>query len=384
MARLIATAEDFAFGPAGKLVTVAEELSARGHTLTFAGSGTALQLAERADCWDEVFACPTDGPEFEELVSTRMAGTDLLLSCVDRPSVELARKHGLPVAWLDPLTWWWGDEAPPWLPDLELCVVQRSIGADDAAGPYQELPANHVLVGPIVRAGPERRGSAGSGPLLVNFGGGEAANWYQPGRDTNYPYVIIDLLLTQIDLTGFSQIVVASGERIAAEARRRWPDAPVTFECLGHRDFVERLSSARTFLTVPGLEAPLEGWAAGVPTLFLPPSNSSQYVQLDEFRRRGVGDLSVHLRDFLPPLDLRSAPLRERSDRFIGQLRDFERTPMIRTEVAARLNDLLTHPEAWMPAVQRGHAYLDELGRDGLERCVAAICALLEREGESA
>ncbi|WP_406260296.1 hypothetical protein OIA45_19410 [Streptomyces chartreusis] len=379
MARIVATAENFAFGPAGKLVTVAERLSQQGHQLTFVGYGTAFQLARRSSFWEDVVERDTDGENFSQYCEGSLRDYDLLLSCVDRSSAIEGKRLDVPVVWLDPLFWWW-DELPDWVSDLDLRITQRSIGSEPAGYASQQR-SNHVVVGPIVESIPRLETAPSTTDLLVNFGGGEAAGWYELGKDSNHPLVVVEALHSHIDMKRFSSVTIAGGERFVSECRRRWPDSPYSFECLGHQEFLERLSSSCAFLTVPGLEAPLEAWSAGIPTLFLPPSNSSQYVQLDEYRRLGIAAASIHLRDHLPGMDLMRLPLRDRTARFLEQLSRFEGDPDLRQSWGKQLQALLNDTTIWPQLVRDGQAFIDMLGRTGLHDCVAAIEALLRRKG---
>ena len=101
MAKIIATAENFSFGPAGKLVTVCQKLIDQGHELTFIGEGTAYQLASKLN-FHKIYRFDTDSKEFMYWEKT-FKKADALLSSVDRSSVILAKKIGLPVIWLDML-----------------------------------------------------------------------------------------------------------------------------------------------------------------------------------------------------------------------------------------------------------------------------------------
>ncbi|WP_172387258.1 hypothetical protein [Streptomyces sp. MNP-20] len=378
MARIIATAENFAFGPAGKLVTVAERLAEQGHELTFVGYGTAFQLASRSNFWNDVIKEDTDGETFDQYCKSSLRSFDLLISCVDRSSAEKAKALGVPVVWLDPLSWWW-DELPDWVSHLDLRITQQSVGSKPAGHTFT-VHGNQVVVGPIVGSISGSEAALDAADLLVNFGGGEAAGWYELGRDTNYPLVAVEALQSHVDMAKFSSVTVTGGERFVSECRRRWPESPFSFECLGHQDFLQRLASSCAFLTVPGLEAPLEAWSAGVPTLFLPPSNSSQYVQLDEYRSRGVAAASIHLRDHLPGLDLMRLPLRDRSMRFLEQLREFEKDSELRRVWTKQLEAMLNNTSSWPQLVSDANEFIEELGRNGLEDSIKAIEALLRRK----
>ena len=47
MAKIIAIAENFAFGPISKLVTVTRKLREHGHEIIFIGDGTAYELGSK-------------------------------------------------------------------------------------------------------------------------------------------------------------------------------------------------------------------------------------------------------------------------------------------------------------------------------------------------
>jgi hypothetical protein len=375
MAHVLATAEDFAFGPTGKLITVAAALAQSGHRITFAGYGTAYQLARKADWWKVL---ERDTKEFCVANADGMLDdVDLVLSCLDEPSARGALALGIPVVWLDPLAWWW-ETQPDWIADVDLHIVQRSISNTVLTATTSKSSANQILVGPVVGLASQQTLTPSRTGLLVNFGGGEAAGWYEIGKDTEYPYVIAEILQS-VALARFASITVTCNERVATTCAERWPCSGFRFACLDHQEFLDTLATSSVFLTVPGLEAPLEAWTHGVPTVFLPPSNSSQYVQLDEFRQQGVAGASIHLRDYLPGLDLMSLTLRQRSQTFLGQLREFELSPALHDRVGVRLTDMLSNARAFGAMVSAGTRYIDSLGGNGLSACLAAIENLIAR-----
>lgn len=377
MARIVAAAENFAFGPAGKLMTVVERLADRGHDITVVGAGTAYEIASRSPAV-RVVRRDTDAPDFAELAADLFRAADLIVSCMDRASVRLARKTGRPVVWLDTLFWWW-DEIPEDMLDVDLYLVQRSLPSSRNTALYaHRIPALRE-VGPIVDLRHKCRGAKGrgAGQLLVAFGGGEAAGWYRLGVDTRYPYVMSRALIAGLDVSSFSRVLVTGNAAVMDELSTADNPRAFFFACLGHDEFLRQLGRSDALLTVPGLETPLEGWAYGVPTLFLPPSNSSQYVQLDEYRARGVAAASVHLRDMLPALELRDRPLRESMSEFLAQLQEFEREPPLVTAAVDRVSACLNDRRRWPALVAAGNRYLAALGGAGTQPAVAEIERLL-------
>ena len=370
MARIVAAAENFAFGPAGKLMTVVERLAGRGHDVVVAGTGTAYDIASRSPAV-QVVELDTDAPDFTDRGADLVGSADLVLSCMDRSTVRLARKLGRPTVWLDTLFWWW-DEIPDDLLDVDLYLAQRSVTDRRNAERYAARIPNLVEVGPIVDT---RYAGQAAGQLLVAFGGGEAAGWYRIGEETRFPYVMVDAMRDGLDTSGFSRVLVTGNAGAMAELARTRDG--YEFACLGHDDFLRELGRSDALLTVPGLETPLEGWAYRVPTVFLPPSNSSQYVQLDEYVEHGVAAARAHLRDLLPPVELRDRPLREIMVEFLSLLAEFERRPDLTARAVREVSSHLADRAGWPDLVAVGDRYLDSLGGPGLDAAVAAVEHLL-------
>ena len=67
MAKIIAVAENFAFGPIGKLLTVTKGLLEQGHEVTFIGYGTSYQLGSK-EPFTKIIEINTDTPEFSILM----------------------------------------------------------------------------------------------------------------------------------------------------------------------------------------------------------------------------------------------------------------------------------------------------------------------------
>lgn len=371
MGTILSTAEDFAFGPAAKLLTVTAELAGRGHDVTFAGTGTALQLA-RGEVFHDVL--PSTGEaDLRSAVDDALRSTDLLVSCMDAMSVERARRAGVPTVWLDPLSWWW-DDLPSSVLEVDLYLAQRTVRAQRRNDALAARVSNLVQVGPIVPRPPV--GVPRENQLLVNFGGAEATGWYRVGEDSRYPLTIMKMLARHVDLSAFDRVVVAGNARVLAmleaEHGDRW-----SFQELAHSRFVLELARSCVLLTVPGLETPLEAWTLRTPTIFLPPSNSSQYVQLDEYRTHGVAAASVHFRDLMPTMELAALPLRAMMKAFLVQLRRFDTDHDLAACTGRRIDRMLGDRSSWPALVEAGERYVTDLGAGGLDTAVGLIEGLL-------
>lgn len=372
MAKIIATAENYAFGPASKLVTVCQHLLDEGHEITFIGAGTAYQLASKLN-FHEVYKFDTDSKEFMEWGVEIFKGADALLSSVDRSSVILAKKVGLPVIWLDMLFWWW-DEIPEYLFDIGLYIQQNSVKNERNMKRYKDKIKNMTIVGPIFDT--SYKNLPTKKQLLVAFGGIEAAGWYKIGKDSNYPYTFSKLIVEKVDTDKYDKVIFAGNEKIMADLNERYGNEKFEFKMLPHDQWLKAIAESQDILINPGLEAPLEAIAYEKPIFFLPPYNSSAYVELDEFREKGVATKtnSIHFADYYPCRNFAGRNLREIMKEFLGELRQFENSSEILEDCAKRINDYLHMPEQKKnKQIKSEKDFLDGLGESGLEATLQVI-----------
>lgn len=378
MAKIIATAENFSFGPAGKLVTVCQKLIDQGHELTFIGEGTAYQLASKLN-FHKIYRFDTDSKEFMYWGEKLFKKADALLSSVDRSSVILAKKIGLPVIWLDMLFWWW-DEIPEYLFDIDLYIQQNSVRNERNAKKYAGRFKNMVVVGPILDT--VHKDSLIKNQLLVSFGGMEAAGWYQIGKDSNYPYTISELLLKKVDMTSYESVIFAGNENITFDLNKKYGNKKFQFKMLPHDLWLKEIAESRDILINPGLEGALDVISHERPMFFLPPYNSSAYVELDEFRERkiAVRSNSIHFADYFPYKNLAGRNLRKIMEEFLEELRRFENSPEILEDCAKRINKYLGLPQELKDKqIVRQKQFLARLGNNGLDKTIQLINNLLEK-----
>ena len=381
MAKIIATAENFAFGPASKLVTVCQHLLNEGHEITFIGEGTAYQLASKLN-FHQVYKFDTDSKEFMDWGVEIFKGADVLLSSVDRSSVILAKKVGLPVIWLDMLFWWW-DEIPEYLFDIGLYIQQNSVKNERNMKVYKNKIKNMMIVGPIFDA--SYKDLMTKKQLLVAFGGIEAAGWYKIGKDSNYPYTFSKLIIEKVNTDKYDKVIFAGNEIIMADLNEKYGNEKFEFKMLPHDQWLKAIAESQDILINPGLEAPLEAIAYNKPIFFLPPYNSSAYVELDEFRERGIAtkENSIHFSDYFPHRSLAGRDLRVIMKEFLTELRRFENSSEILEDCAKRINDYLHMPEQEKnKQIKSEKDFLDGLGESGLETTLQAINEFLGNIGK--
>lgn len=372
MAKIVAIAENFAFGPISKLVTVVNELKKQGHEITFIGYGTAYQLGS-IQGYDHCYEYDTDSKEFSEWGKPIFQKQDLLISSCDRSSMLLAKQVNLPRIWLDILFWWW-DGLPDFVYDAEVFIQQNSLNNERNMKKFGHLVKNMALVGPIIDL--TYKGVKQNNTLLISYGGMEAKGWYTIGKESNYPYTITDLIINKVDISSYDKVIFSGNAEIMAELRKRHQSKKFSFGTLNRSEILKAMGEARDVLIIPGLETPLEAIAYNKSVMYLPPSNSSQYVQLDEFRKLGLADKqnSIHFADYYPYKDLAGKDLRKIMDIFLKELNVYEHDKDALNDSAKRINLFLhSSQESRDLQIEVEKKFMEKLGDNGLKETIKII-----------
>jgi len=302
----------------------------------------------------------------------------VLISSMDVPSVIVAKRFKKPVVWIDCLFWFW-DNIPEIVFDVDLYIRERSLEDSVNKARFGPKIKNLCSVGPIIGEIKHKRRRS---QALISFGGGEAPYWYKVGTDTNYPFVITHVLSSYVDWSHFERALLATNERIVIELEKKFPKTPFKFTTFPHDKFLEEISQSEVILITPGLITAEAAFYSETPTIFLPASNNSQYLQLEEFRRLGLATASVHLADFMSKLNLKGMPIRKSTQVMLQQLREFELSPEVQIKVGTKINELVKDRKKWSGNfVRKGNDFITSLGGNGVEVAANSITQLLKDKG---
>jgi hypothetical protein len=379
MARLLLTAENFAFGPICKLLFVVERLTSLNskHELIFAGFGTSLQLAKKFP-FSKIYEIDTDNPNSQTELQNIIQNSDIVISSMDLPSVIIAKKFNKPVVWIDCLFWFWDSIFEPVL-DVDLYIRELSMNDSSNETKFGPKIKNLVNVGPILG---QINQKTRINQALVSYGGSEATHWYKIGRDTNYPFVLTNILINFVDLEHFDQVIITSNEKVVNELKKKFKNSLFQFSCLPHNQFLTELSRSKILLTTAGLVTTESAFEAKTPILFLPSSNNSHYLLLEELRNRGLAPASVELSDYFPKLSLRNKPEEKSIAEVMYQLRILEKSPEIQKEVGTEITNLINNFQSWSDkSIIEGKKFVESLGGNGAEVTARKIEQLIIEKG---
>ncbi len=289
MPRILCDADPFCYGPASTLLSITKQLRRLDHSVTILARGTAHELASRASD-AQVVLCDTSSVDSVLENMEALGHSDLLLSVLGDASVRAAQALRMPVAYVDVLFWAWPSTSEPHIRDVDLYFVEDHFGASARLASPAYSPRNAVLVGPIIDLDVAPAPSVSPQRLLVSFGGIDF-----PGtRKAEYPGIVMQLLAGALSASpAFPEVLVAGGSRAMGELQLAYPLERVIYESCSHDRFLASLAGSRLLLTQPGIATPLEAFAYGVPTVFMPPMNYTQVLQLRHFRAAGVAPYAV-------------------------------------------------------------------------------------------
>lgn len=148
-----------------------------------------------------------------------------------------------------------------------------------------------VVVGPLLRELAPRSGQ--SFGTLVNLGGVRSVFLSKKTAAAGLA-IAAHILRAVSPALPPGDVIVAAGADAAVALRPLLP-ASVQVGPLSPAEYDAHLQRSAMLLTVPGVNAVLEGMAAEVPLAFLPALNASQCLQLRRYQRAGIAASGVEL-----------------------------------------------------------------------------------------
>ncbi len=256
-----------------------------------------------------------------------------------------------------------------------LYIIQNFPGVTARLKESGHMVARPLVVGPIVDRRYQRAERTSAGKILVNLGGLES-HLIKPGSNSAYAKTIARMLKSLLK-DRLEEIVICGGQKglrfYLDDLRAVTPHV----RSVSHSEFLWLLSQSTMLITSPGLTATLEAFVYGVPVVFLPPQNFSQFFNLSILRDAGVASGSVHLADYFGyDVVVRGMPEAEGVEAVLDLLRKFDRNSEIQADAVSRLRGYM-NVHALKDLGRRQVAFAESLGTDGTEHATASIDAAL-------
>lgn len=266
----------FGYGPTGTVVPVLENLVARlkGSNIVFAGSGLCMEIISGMHT-EAVLLDERDEQEIE--IYLRKIPNAYVISSQNRFCIKVAKKLGLPCAFIDVLAWFW-KEIPPehfladeifWMkfPNIESKLKQKPV---------------HLVSGIITTLPPVKKEKK----VIIHIGGAK----YPLMKHLPYHY----LNLISKALNGFrkgedfAKVFFVAGSDAMNYIKPKVSNQDVTITILPREIFMRECARASHVFTTAGVSSTLESFSMDTPTSFLLPLNLSQIALTDLLKEQGA------------------------------------------------------------------------------------------------
>lgn len=360
---VVLCAQPIGYGPAAKLLAVAERLRAGGVRPVFLGTGTAHELVSRSpDLGEAVEAAPSD-PRARRIMRSASA----VLSVMDPDYARLAMELSRPLHVADSLSWM-RHPVPAEFLSARRYWVQNFSGVREHIRGVSPKP---TVVGPILSAVAPSRPKQRS-RLVVNLGGYETP-YVSSTDDSGYAeFVVQGLIDSRLPSAFPGDTILMAGARCAETLERRFGGSSLRFVSLRHDEAEDLGSTAAVVLTAPGLTSTLQCFRSGTPTFFLPPQNYSQWWILTKLRAARLAPCAFHWADHLPEGEVVEAmTLPERVPIVRRAIRSLSGDERARRDFREALRRIAGWPREDLARAQI--AYFDALGSDGAATIASAL-----------
>lgn len=281
--RILCEAITFGFGPISKLLSIAEVLN-QNYILDYIGSGSSYFLAKRSQCFDKTYEIDTSVLD-KSLISEVIDKYDVIISVLNPEFGEIALERGKRLIVIDSLFYMWKEISSVWK-NCDLLIIQSLYNEKKRI--KKESLKNAQIVGPIISNKIQKEAS--DNKLLINFGGADYPYLDMPDL---IPQFICDLIEYINVFNGFKYKTITIGPRYC-EKLNVLKEYGFNIMSCSHNDFLSELQTTEMLLTIPGLTTSFEAFSLGIPTLFLPPLNYSQYRNLKIFEEFGIAGDSIN------------------------------------------------------------------------------------------
>lgn len=264
---IVLISNPFGFGPTGKAVAVAEEFLRRGYKdIVFLGTKFTLDIV--GNNFTKIVLDERNQELLENAISK--IENPFVISSQNRFAIYVANRLKIPSAFIDGLSWFWGDIPPDHLlADHVFWMNYPNIQSKIPSGVYNKI---HITPA-IIDYSKVKKNKSG---VLIHLGGCK-----NPLIDI-FPYDYLDLISDAINSNNtYLKVKIAGGTEVLDYLKKKISNKNVTFLSNNHSEFIEHLSTSKHFITTAGQTATLEAFSMCIPTTFIPPMNLSQLALME-------------------------------------------------------------------------------------------------------
>lgn len=289
MKKVLAVTTNFGFGPVSKLCAILKGILKKYGDqveVTYYGSGESLNFIRR-NLGDSVLYEYADSDSVEEkMFDSFIDGSEfnLLVNVMNLNIIKMMSNLSIKNIFVDSLNWMW----PESIEGIDCCdmyIIQNCFLEQGNKGKN----ANEVIVNPILDldfpAGIVQKKSKNI--ILINFSG-----IITPDNKDNFfiEYVSYYLnIFSEISVIERYKVICAcNSKQLEYLKNLKFEDIDIVFTELTHEKFLEIARVASKIFSTPGLTFYLESRVLDIDVYYLLPSNYSQALLMERYRREGI------------------------------------------------------------------------------------------------
>ncbi|WP_224242049.1 hypothetical protein [Hyalangium gracile] len=304
---------------------------------------------------------------------------DLYLAISNNTNIPLALELGLPVVFID-ILFWMKRQLTPAMRHARSYIIENFPGVSEALRTYGPEMRHPHVVGPLIAPPSIRERKVLSPLLLVNYGGAHSPDII-PGKNTCYPSSMTRLIRDLLPAASWrpETVIIAAGAKAVSSIHAHGSVGGLRVETFPQDQYLDLLAGCSQFLTAPGLNAPFESFAQGVPTSFLPPQNLTQVFQLAVYQEHGLAPRGLNLTELYPDLPISArAPEAEGTARVLELVSRFDADTAARSHMSERVvAQLRRSPVELERHLAAQKSFLELLGPPGGAQAAAEIRRVL-------
>lgn len=295
--QILVTAEMFGYGPIITCNYLVESLKNKVCAKwIFMGSGIAMEQAKRTGFFDEYVFCETYDIDELEKKRNYFEESDAVISVENLQGALFCVRNSFKVYYIDNLFWLWGS-IPEELNKVSCYFIVDYFNARENINRIGQGIKRYEFVGPL-RKFNVIESDMKENKILINFGGAES---FLSNFELVLDFYSIALkgIFSMCREALIEEIVVCGGNRMVESIKDRLGNEnDIRYASFSKEDYLEELRTAQYVILSPGIGNFSESLDLSIPIMMLPPINYSQFWQMEEYKKLGLGIEMKNWNDF--------------------------------------------------------------------------------------
>jgi hypothetical protein len=285
MLRLLCDTNQMAFGSSSALLAILNHLPSINTAFTYGVTSEILSTSKLIHNF-----LKTNNKDNEKVKKNLdLTQYDAVLVISNLTNVNWYLDSNIPVFYIDLHSWWHPNTSHRIKNEAAIYFTESFFEENPSIG------KNIIKTGPIITL--KKVEKPKKKQVLINLGGG-TNKWIEPGINSNYAIIILDIISRiQSEFDGY-KIIIAAGKAAMKQIKEQNLFDNFIASTFSQEEYLNILTESEILISSPGLNAIFEGIYYGNKVIMLPPQNASQIIQLKYYEKFGLIKKGLNLDTF--------------------------------------------------------------------------------------